>query len=231
MAVDFLLTGFRSFTQDERGNPLPNPTETLLRMICDAPFAGSAPVGLWTGRARLAGRDCVLAVADVNYHAPLQFVDLFRTLRPQAVICLGLGGETVIETGALNRVDKARPTYDSRGLPLSGVFPSSSYLDRQLPEDAEIQLPWGDANLARLREVASRWHGNGPLGPVSVAPSARLGNNYVCNATAWTVARCVTRETACAGFIHFAPPAAPPDGYFLAAANLLVDLVRSIRPE
>jgi hypothetical protein len=226
---DFLLTGFRSFTQDADGRPSPNPTESLLRMICDGPVrAAGAPTDLWLGRAQLAGLRCLLAVADVNYQAPSHIVELIRAARPRAVVCLGLGGETVIETGATNRVKKDRPTYDRHGLPLRGEYPPSTVLDPAFPEGAGITLPWGDQNLARLREVAARWGDSSPLGPVAVAPAARPGNDYVCNATAWAVAKVKSTN---AGFLHVAPPPVPSDGYFLAAANLLVDVVRAIRPE
>ena len=208
-------------------------------MMRDVELPGS---GLWRGVARIGGRTCALAVADVNYTAPRQILDLAREIRPRVIVCLGLGGETVFETGALNSVARGRPVYDRDGKPietggLDTNGPDTGILDPALPENAAISLPWGAGNLARLREIAARWTepGNlGPLGSVRVAPAARPDNNYVCNATAWAVARVMTQAgspSECAGFLHVAPPKTPSDGYFLAAANLLVDVVRAIRPE
>ncbi len=233
---DFLLTGFHSFTQDHEGRPLPNPTEILLRLLSDTVLTGTA---FWQGLALLGGRRCALAVAEVNYSTPSRIVELAREIRPKFILSLGLGSETVFETGAVNTVAPGRDVYDREGRPLVNARPDNVRIDADLPGHAEIALPWGAGNVARLREVAARWSQAGdfsPLGPVRVAPAARPDNNYVCNATAWAVARAATQTGAPppfrhAGFLHLAPPKTPSDGYFLAAANLLVDVVRAIRPE
>ncbi len=263
--VDFLLTGFRSFTQDDRGAPRSNPTERLLQMMSHLSFGRPASDPrlshlLTIGLAQIGRFRCVTAVGDVDHATPAAFVELARAVKPKAVLSLGLGSETIIEVGATNRINARRLCYDRDGRCRHDFFPARETLDDGEPADLECALPWGESTLERLRGViTSNWQrGQGasaPLGRVTVASRARSDNDYLCNSTAWLFARLLTRPPTLsplswiaaengaptvtvqglgrlgiqkAGFLHLAPVPAPSEGYFLAAANLLVDMTRAI---
>lgn len=260
--VDFLLTGFRSFTQDERGTPRVNPTTRLLQMISHITFDHHPDFKhlLTIGLARVGGFRCVTAIGDVDHATPAAFVELARVVKPKAVLSLGLGPESILEVGATNRINAERPAYDCDGRDLPGVFPAGETLDEGQSPDFECALPWGESTLERLRRVLTmQWqadHGSsGPLGRVTVASRARPDNDYLCNSTAWLFARLLARPATLpplnwiatergeakvtvpglsglgiqkAGFLHLAPVPAPSEGYFLAAANLLVDVTRAM---
>lgn len=273
--VDFLLTGFRSFTQDERGTPRLNPTAGLLQMMSHAilksPIEPTSQLGfpqaephakhlLTIGLARVGGFRCVTAIGDVDHATPAAFVELARVVKPKAVLSLGLGPESILEVGATNRINASRPVYDCDGRNRPGVFPAGETLDEGQSPDFECPLPWGESTLERLRRVITmQWQGEhgsaGPLGRVTVASRARPDNDYLCNSTAWLFARLLARPATLlplnwitaergeatvkvpglsglgiqkAGFLHLAPVPAPSEGYFLAAANLLVDVTRAM---
>ena len=269
--VDFLLTGFRSFTQDERGAPRPNPTARLLQMMSHITFKMTSETPtqhgfpspdprfnhlLTIGLGRVGGFRCVTAIGDVDHATPAAFVELARVVKPKAVLSLGLGSESILEVGATNRIKASRPAYDCDGRNRPGVFPAEETLDEGQSPDFECALPWGESTLERLRKmIAAHWQGSGPLGCVTVAPRARPNNDYLCNSTAWLFARLLPRPATLpplnwiaaergaatvsvkglaglgiqkAGFLHLAPVPAPSEGYFLAAANLLVDLTRAL---
>jgi hypothetical protein len=262
--VDFLLTGFRSFTQDERGTPRLNPTARLLQMISHITFDHHPDFKhlLTIGLARVGGFRCVTAIGDVDHATPAAFVELARAVKPKAVLSLGLGPESILEVGATNRINASRPVYDCDGRNRPGVFPAGETLDEGQSPDFECALPWGESTLERLRRVITmQWQGEhgsaGPLGRVTVASRARPDNDYLCNSTAWLFARILARPATLpplnwitaargeatvtvpglsglgiqkSGFLHLAPVPAPSEGYFLAAANLLVDVTRAILP-
>lgn len=276
--VDFLLTGFRSFTQDASGLPLPNPSGEILRLqsilsilsnlsILPQPEHGASQFAV--GFITLAGYRCLTAVGNVDYATPPAFVELARFVRPRAVLNLGLGTQTSIESAALNQVNPARPSYDHDGVVIARLFPIGTLLDEALAQDYELPLPWTSATLARLRRVTT------------VAGTARRENDYLCNATAWLFARLMQPSKGepqplpwvtstdwsgaespgaespapekpalkslphielmplteagiqQAGFLHLAPlpPLVSSNDYFLAATNLLVDVMRAILPD
>lgn len=198
--VDFLLTGFHSFTQDERGTPRPNPTARLLQMMSHITFDHHPDFKhlLTIGLARIGGFRCVTAVGDVDHATPAAFVELARLVKPKAVLSLGLGPESILEVGATNRINASRATYDCDGRNRPGVFPAGETLDEDKPADFECPLPWGESTLERLRRIIKmQWQANygssGPLGRVTVASRARSDNDYLCNSTAWLFARLLER--------------------------------------
>ena len=198
--VDFLLTGFRSFTQDERGTPRVNPTARLLQMMSHITFDHHPDFMhlLTIGLARVGGFRCVTAIGDVDHATPAAFVELARVVKPKAVLSLGLGPESILEVGATNRINASRPAYDCVGRNRPGVFPAGETLDEGQSPDFECALPWGESTLERLRRlIAMQWqadHGSsGPLGRVTVASRARPDNDYLCNSTAWLFARLLKR--------------------------------------
>ena len=198
--VDFLLTGFRSFTQDERGTPRLNPTARLLQMISHLTFDHHPDFKhlLTIGLARVGGFRCVTAIGDVDHATPAAFVELARAVKPKAVLSLGLGPESMLEVGATNRINASRPVYDCDGRNRPGVFTVGETLDEGQSLDFECPLPWGESTLERLRRVITmQWQGEhgsaGPLGRVTVASRARPDNDYLCNSTAWLFARLLAR--------------------------------------
>ena len=271
--VDFLLTGFRSFTQDASGRPLPNPSGQILERLKilarSEPEPAREAAHFAVGIITLAGYRCLTAVGNVDYATPPAFVELARFVRPRAVLNLGLGTQTSIESAALNQVNPARPSYDHDGVVIARLFPIGTLLDEALPQDYELPLPWTPATLARLRRVTT------------VAGTARRENDYLCNATAWLFARLMQPSKGepqplpwvtstdwsgaespgaespgpekpalkllphielmplteagiqQAGFLHLAPrpPQVSSNDYFLAATNLLVDVMRAILPD
>ncbi|MEY4631054.1 MAG: Pyroglutamyl peptidase [Pseudomonadota bacterium] len=228
--VDLLLTGFRSFTQDYSGRPQVNPTSLIMT---GATGSNETKSGNWlpdVGWGRLGQLRVVTITANTDHNSPELFVEACRIIRPRMFIATGLGGSTLLETGATNFIRTTRPVYDQVGMRMDVPGPVSSTLSDDLPEGATLSLPWGKA-LPRIKSlVEARWQDAGcPLGVVSVAQTARTENDYICNATAWALAQ-MPAPPELAGFVHFAPMRLPREGYEAFALMLLTDIARANNP-
>lgn len=248
-STDILLTAFRSFTQDHSGHPLTNPVSLIAAGATERLLTSPDPSWLPTvGAGRIGPYKCITITANTDYNSPGLFAEACRMLRPRLVLSIGLGGATIVETGAINRIHNGRAVFDAHGQRLESMKPVSTALAADEPQERTLALQWG-ARIPRIKSaIRSNWSTcDFPFGPVNVAPSARPENDYICNATAWIFARLLsspvslpwfgTREDAPnlvipslaahrtdAGFVHFAPNTLGQSGYVQAALTLLADL-------
>ena len=248
-STDILLTAFRSFTQDHTGRPLANPTALIAEGATERLLTSPGPSWLPTlGAGRIGPYKCITVTANTDYNSPGLFAEACRLIRPKLVLSIGLGGATIVETGATNRLHNGRPVFDAHGQRIDSMKPVSAELAADEAIDRVLPLRWGN-RIPRLKSVVqSSWSaGDSPFGAVTIASSARPDNDYICNATAWIFARLLScpvslpwigtkggtpdlvipsmagQKTA-AGFVHFAPVTPGHGGYVQAALALLTDI-------
>lgn len=255
-----------------------NPSAGVIRWLTGPGYLDET-TGIESAQGYLGPWRIETAIGPVSYETPMLLVHLARKIRPRLVISLGLGAQTVIETGAINHKNLSYPQFDHLGRRQQDTSatdhhtkPRYAAIDTDHDASAARTLPWfgTDPGLttkqAQMRLKRGLGHLPGwqiradrgfadrgfhepklmtagtinedhPLGPVHIAPGARAENDYICNATAWSMAGLAgdtagsMQEIEASGFIHLAPMVpgrTAAQGYFSAAANLILDVARTV---